>query len=178
MTITSIITLLDSVHGRLEAAGVDHALIGAFALAAWGVQRATNDVDFLIDGAKAAVARQALESNGFTVFHASDDVLQMAGPGPVDFVLARRPLSLAMLTRASARTFRGIKCVEPEDLIGLKIQAYKNDPRRELQDRADIQRLIGVSPSLDWARIRQYAELFSEWPAVEDLRRRAERNGP
>ena len=134
IAIASIITLLDSVHGRLEAAGVDHALIGAFALAAWGVQRATNDVDFLIDGAKAAVARQALESDGFTVFHASDDVLQMAGPGPVDFVLARRPLSLAMLTRASARTLRGIKCVEPEDLIGLKIQAYKNDPRRELQD--------------------------------------------
>ena len=157
---------------------MDHALIGAFALAVCGVQRATNDVDFLIDGAKAAAARQALESDGFTVFHASDEVLQMAGPVPVDFVLARRPLSLAMLARASARTFRGIKCVGPEDLIGLKIQAYKNDPRRELQDRADIQRLIVVSPSLDWARIRQYAELFSEWPAVEDLRRRAGRDEP
>lgn len=178
IAIASIVTLLDCVHGRLEAAGVDHALIGAFALAAWGVQRATNDVDFLIDGAKAAVARQALESDGFTVFHVSDEVLQMAGPGQVDFVLARRPLSLAMLARASARTIRGVKCVEPEDLIGLKIQAYKNDPRRELQDRADIQRLIEVSASLDWARIRQYADLFSEWPAIEDLRRRAGRSGP
>ena len=156
---------------------MDHALIGAFALAAWGVQRATNDIDFLIDGAKAAVARQALENNGFTVFHASDEVLQMAGPGPVDFVLARRPLSLAMLARATARIFRGINCVGPEDLIGLKIQAYRNDPRRELQDRADIQRLIEVSASLDWVRIKQYADLFSEWPAVEDLRRRAGHNG-
>ena len=155
---------------------MDHALIGAFALAAWGVQRATNDIDFLIDGAKVTAVRQALEGDGFSVFHASDDILQMAGPGPVDFVLARRPLSLAMLARSSARTFRGVRCVEPEDLIGLKIQAYMNDPRRELQDRADIQRLIEVSPSLDWARIRQYADLYSQWPAVEDLRRRAGRS--
>lgn len=174
--IASIVALLDSVHARLDAAGVDHALIGAFALAAWGVGRATNDVDFLIDGAKVAVARQALEDEGFSVFHASEEVLQMAGPGPVDFILARRPLSLAMLARASARSFRGIRCVEPEDLIGLKIQAYMNDARRELQDRADIQRLIEVSASLDWARIRQYADLYSQWPAVEDLRRRAGRS--
>ena len=178
VAIASITELLDSVHACLEAAGVDHALIGAFALAAWGVQRATNDIDFLIDGAKVAAARSALENKGFTVFHASDEVLQMAGPGPVDFVLARRPLSQAMLARASARTFRGIKCIGPEDLIGLKIQAYKNDPRRELQDRADIQRLIEVTPSPDWARIKQYADLFSEWATVEDLRRRAGRNGP
>ena len=177
VAIASIADLLDSVHACLEAAGVDHALIGAFALAAWGIQRATNDVDFLIDGTRTAVARQALEDKGFTVFHATDEVLQMAGPGPVDFLLARRPLSQAMLARASARTFRGIKCVGPEDLIGLKIQAYKNDPRRELQDRADIQRLIEVSPSLDWSLVRQYADLFSEWPAMEDLRRRAGRDG-
>lgn len=63
------------------------------------MQRATNDVDFLIDGAKAAMARQAFESNGFTVFHDSVDVLQMAGPGLVDFVLARRTLSLATMAR-------------------------------------------------------------------------------
>jgi hypothetical protein len=178
IAIASIVALLDSIHARLEAAGVEHALIGAFAMAAWGVQRATNDVDFLIDGTKATQARQALESAGFTVFHASDEVLQMGGPGPVDFLLARRPLSLAMLARASARTYRGIGCVEPEDLIGLKIQAYRNDARRELQDRADIQRLIEVLPTLDWARIKQYADLFSEWPAVEDLRRRAGRSTP
>jgi hypothetical protein len=175
--IGSIVALLDLVHARLEAAGVAHALIGAFAMAACGVPRATNDVDFLIDGAKATEARQALESAGFSVFHASEEVLQMSGPGPVDFLLARRPLSLAMLARASGKAFRGIGCVQAEDLIGLKIQAYKNDPRRELQDRADIQRLIEVSPALDWARIKQYADLFSEWPAVEDLRRRAGRDG-
>jgi predicted nucleotidyltransferase len=81
-----------------------------------------------------------------------------------------------MLARA-VRTFRGIKCVGPEDLIGLKIQAYKNDPRRELQDRADIQRLIETTPSLDWERIKDYADLFSEWPTIEDLRRRAEWDG-
>lgn len=140
-----------------------------------GVQRATNDVDFLIEGNRVSAARQALENEGFAVFHATDEVLQMAGPGPVDFVLARRPLSQGMLARAAARTFRGIKCVGPEDLIGLKIQAYKNDPRRDLQDRADIQRLIEVSPSLDWMRIKEYADLFSEWQAIDDLRRRAGR---
>lgn len=171
----SISALLDLVHCRLDDAGVDHALIGALALAACGVQRATNDVDFLIDGAKVEAARLALEGGGFRVFHSSGEVLQMAGPGSVDFILARRPLSLAMLARASAKTFRGIHCVGAEDLIALKIQAYKNDPRRELQDRADIQRLIEVSPSLDWEQIKRYAELFAAWPDILDLRRRAGR---
>jgi predicted nucleotidyltransferase len=64
-----------------------------------------------------------------------------------------------------------IKCVKAEDLIGLKIQAYVNDPKRELQDKADIAALIDRSRDLDWERIKEYADLFSEWPTLERLRR-------
>jgi hypothetical protein len=173
----SIAALLDTAHAALEAAGVDHALIGAFALAACGVIRATNDIDFMIEGSKAAKASAALASAGFQVFHESPEVLQMQGAGPIDLLLARRPLSIAMLARAKP-LFRGIKCVAAEDLIALKIQAYKNDPRRETKDKADIQRLIEASPALDWAQIKRYADLFGEWAAVEALRTLAGKRTP
>ena len=163
----SITSLLEKAHQCLDSAAIDHALIGAFALAVCGVVRATNDVDFLIDGDKAQQAKTALASAGFSPFHESAEVIQLQGFGPVDLLLARRPLSLAMLARAKV-AFRGIKCVDPEDLIALKIQAYKNDVRRETKEKADIQRLIEVA-DLDWSRVKGYADLFGEWKVIAAL---------
>lgn len=58
-----------------------------------------------------------------------------------------------------------------EDLIGLKIQAYKNDPKRELQDKADIQALIEKN-NLDWNQVEFYANQFHEWPVLLEIRKR------
>ena len=57
-----------------------------------------------------------------------------------------------------------------EDLIGLKIQAYKNDSKREFQDKADIQSLLDKYPNLNFDKIKEYADLFSEWNFINELR--------
>ncbi len=159
--------LLLSTHRILADQGIPHALVGGFALSALGVTRATNDVDYLVDGDFKDAARELFLRNGYTIFFESPEVIQLQGVGLVDLLFANRPLSKSMLVRTSDVSLLGIPCLDAADLIGLKIQAYCNNRKRELQDLADIQQLIEKNPSLDWARVKHYAELFSEWPRIK-----------
>jgi hypothetical protein len=78
-----------------------------------------------------------------------------------------------MLARARLAPKHGVKCATAEDIIGLKIQAFVNDPRRKFQDQADIMALIRTQPDLDWERIKRYADLFGVWEAIQALRNEA-----
>lgn len=163
-------TLADA-HSILEAEGVAHALIGGFALAVYGNHRATADIDFLADGTKKDLIKNAFLSGGYKLQHESVEVLQFTGPGFIDILLANRPLSQEMLKRALLNNSLGVYVLKAEDLIGLKIQAYKNDGSRELQDKADIQKLLTLS-GLDEDMIKKYADLFSEWDVIKKLKDR------
>ena len=161
---------LSQTHVALTNAGVDHALIGGMALALWGLNRATGDVDFLVEATQRESTENALRDLGFKVFASTNEVLQLYGLGRVDVLFAQRALSRKMLADAKILPNMGLKYLLAEDLIGLKIQAYKNDPRRELQDKADIQNLMRKNSGLDYERIREYADLFEEWETIEHLR--------
>lgn len=151
---------------------IDFALIGGLALGVYGVQRFTNDIDILIDGAARLKLKKILLLNGFSIFAESAEVLQFVGSIPVDALCANRPLSLSMLHDAKIEPFFNFKVVGMEGLIGLKIQAYCNDPKRSLKDKADIAALIEKNAStLNWPLIRKYAELFDEWPTIEELKK-------
>ena len=68
-----------------------------------------------------------------------------------------------MLERAEEKEIFGgelkIKVLKPEDLIGLKLQAVKNNPSRKEMDIADIKALVSAQQEpLDWPLIRGYAE--------------------
>ena len=102
----------------------------------------------------------------------SNEVLQFTGPGFLDVLLANRPISQEMLTKAGHDSNLDIHILRAEDLIGLKIQAYKNDPSRELQDKADIQNLLKLQ-HLDIKIIKKYADLFDEWSAIEKIQKTA-----
>ncbi|MEN9825115.1 MAG: hypothetical protein RI953_860 [Pseudomonadota bacterium] len=162
---------LSRAHKALDEAGVDHALIGGLALALWGLNRATGDVDFLVEAAQRPKAEEVFKNLGFQVYASSAEVLQLEGFGKVDLLFAQRPLSRKMLADAKLLPGMGLKYLLAEDLIGLKIQAYKNDPRRELQDKADIQNLMRKNSNLDFLRIKQYAQIFNEWETIEQLRK-------
>lgn len=161
-------TLVDA-HSVLSQAGVAHALIGGFALAAYGQHRATADIDILAEGSKKEIIKIELIKKGFELKHESSEVLQFSGIGFLDILLANRPLSQEMLKRAGLNQELNVHILKPEDIIGLKIQAYKNDPSRELQDKADIQKLLAL-PNLDSLLVKKYAELFGEWSVIEKLR--------
>ena len=160
---------LKIVHETLAKAHVDHALIGGMALSVLGYPRATNDIDFLVDGTSRAAAEDCMASLGFTIHHTSDEVTQWSGIVPVDFLYARRPLSKQMLQRAQKNLFMEIPVLEATDIIGLKIQAYSNNPKRMLQDLADIQKIIEVN-AIDWERAKEYADAFQEWDRIKALR--------
>lgn len=162
-------TLNDS-HEVLARAGVPHALIGGFALAAYGRHRATADIDLLADGAKKEIIKTELIKKGFVLRYESPEVLQFSGVGFLDILLANRPLSLEMLKRAVLNQELQVYILKPEDIIGLKIQAYKNDSSRELQDKADIQKLLAL-PDLEIEIVKKYADLFGEWSVIENIRR-------
>ena len=56
----SISELLDFVGERLAEAEISHALIGGLAVGLHGYQRATADIDFLVDGLQRAVAKDGI----------------------------------------------------------------------------------------------------------------------
>lgn len=56
--------------------------------------------------------------------------------------------------------------LQPEDIIGLKIQAFINDPSRKSLDLADIEALMRIHGArLDWQLVESYFSLFEH----EDL---------
>jgi len=159
---------LDLVHRLLSDNSIEHALIGGFAMAVYGYHRATSDIDLLADGQSKNEIKNILTQNGFKLVFESDEVLQFTGLGFVDILLANRPLSLQMLKQARKDSGLNIYVIQPEDIIGLKIQAYKNDSSRELQDKADIQNLLKLK-NLDYSLIKKYADLFNEWDVIKKL---------
>jgi predicted nucleotidyltransferase len=159
---------LNDAHKALQDAGVSHALIGGFALASYGQHRATSDIDLLADGTQKEMIKNVLIKSGFSLRYESNEVLQFDGVGFLDILLANRPLSLEMLHRANLSQDLNVHILKAEDIIGLKIQAYKNDSARELQDKADIQKLLKL-PNLEIDLIKKYADLFHEWPTIQNL---------
>jgi len=153
------------------------ALIGGFALPFHGVQRATGDVDFLVEARAAVPLHDALLAAGARCLHRSADAANY-GPGrsglaAVDFIIARRPRARAMLVRARSRLLRGAKLrvpvVDAEGLIALKLQGVANDPRR-VQDEADIEALFDArAASLDVDLLRDYFRLFDREPDLDRL---------
>ena len=67
-----------------------------------------------------------------------------------------------MLKQAYLNQELNIYILKPEDIIGLKIQAYKNDAARELQDKADIQKLLAL-PKVDLAEVKNQRSHACPW---------------
>ncbi len=163
------------VTRELRLAGIDHALIGGLAMGAHGAGRNTHDLDLLADGSRADDVDQILCGLGYTTLYRTADVGNYVSDDPakgrVDFLFSQRPLSRAMLARA--RALRALEVdvhvVDPEDLIGFKVQSSSNNPRRRRQDMADVQRILELVPDLDLERIREYFQLFDREKELDEL---------
>ena len=163
---------LFSLHELLRTNHVDHMLIGGLGMGMLGVERFTNDIDFMIAASDVETIKLALFPLGYKPLHTSTDVLQFSGDIAVDFLLAHRPLALQMLRDAPILTGTKLKYASAEAMIALKIQAYSNNKKREFRDKADIQALIETGSKLDWALIKKYAEMFGEWHTIVEIRER------
>lgn len=161
---------IQEINKKLIASKIDHALIGGFALALHGITRATGDIDLIVLEENKNELIEGLDQIGYKLQLETKEVLHFLGPARVDILLAKRPLSKQMLGRAKLDPVLNIKFLQAEDIIGLKIQAYCNNSKRTLQDKADIQYLMNQYPGLDYDQIKIYADLFNQWDEIKKLR--------
>ena len=158
---------------------VPYAMIGGFALGVLGIARATMDLDFLVARNALPQVDEIMQRRGYRLRYRSENVSHFVADsaplGQVDFLHAFREISTGMLSRASelpafAASLR-VRTLRPEDIIGLKVQAFANDPQRERQDLVDIELLAErYSSEIDWKRIREYFELFGRLELYDEIR--------
>ena len=152
-------TLLQEIKKEFDAEKIQFALIGGLAVGSLGYQRFTNDIDMLIHEDDKEKAKNLLLKKGYTLFSENSEFVQFQGQCPLDIQLARRPISKKMLADAQMLTNTPVRCLRVEDLIGLKIQAFSTNSKREFKRK----RTSSVHfSSLDWAKIKNYADLFSK----------------
>lgn len=125
---------------------------------------------FLVHGDFKDDVNREMLARGFVKRFTSDEVDQWDGEVPVDFIYARRDLSKKMLQHAAAfEPLGGTLVINPTDLIGLKIQASSNNPKRQLQDLADIQKMAELN-KIDCYQVKAYAEAFGEWERIKSFK--------
>ena len=172
--------VLRGLVSEFSAHEVPYALTGGFALGALGVPRATMDIDFLVARDALPQVDEIMQRRGYRLAFRSENVSHFvsdsAGTGQVDYLHAFREISTGMLKRASELpAFAGslrIRTLQPEDIIGLKVQALTNDPRRQHQDLADIETLAErYSGDIDWQRVREYFALFDRLELYDEIRK-------
>lgn len=156
--------VLDKLAEFFEREDLPYALVGAFGLQAYGLSRATLDLDFVTDFRSQAKLLPFMESLGYETLHASSGYSNHVHPDPalgrVDFVYVRG--ETARLIFEGATTFlpagdRSVPVPRPEHLAAMKIQAMKNDPQRTFQELADIGFLLRL-PGIDEEEVRGYFE--------------------
>jgi len=162
----------------LEDAGVRYAVIGGNAVAAWvatvdeAAVRNTRDVDILLDPDDLALARKAMEAEGFIYRHVAGGDMFLDGPAAraadaVHVVLARqkvRPQSIepAPEVRDTVRLGEGLRVVPLEALVRMKLTSFRDKDRTHLRDLIGVglvtERDLASLPDLLAARLRELLE--------------------
>lgn len=160
------------VAAALNALGVRFALIGGLALASHKVIRATQDVDLLVEAESADAIDRELARLGYQCLHRSSDAANYSRDDErLDLLYATRPIARSLLADAVAReTGLGeLRVLSAEGLIGFKLQAFVNQPRRT-QDLEDIRALLRSNfVALDMEEVRAYFRLFERETLLDEI---------
>jgi len=128
-------TILVPMVRLLEQKHISYAIIGGYAVAAWGELRATHDVDFLCGVQDLAVLKPALKGSGYVLEHRTgdsedpiSDVIRIEvgseeSPYEIDVIAGIRGAPPGLLQRARVVRFAEVdlKIAGPEDMIILKL---------------------------------------------------------
>jgi len=170
----------EKLLAEFQKADIHYALMGGFALAAWGLSRTTIDIDFLIQRDDVKKVHAIMSAMGYECRYQTENVSQFISPlkvfGEVDFLHAFREISTGMLRRAEEKKiFNGtitIRVLRIEDIIGLKVQAMANDNSRAARDLDDIKSLLSQYKNrIDWPVIEEYFGMFGMQDILTDLRK-------
>lgn len=160
------------IVSALNDTGVRFALIGGLALAPHKVIRATQDVDLLVDADDADTIDRTVTTIGYRCLHRSAEAANYQRDDErLDFVYAGRPIARRLLATAveHATPFGPLRVISAEGIIGFKLQALVNDPRRT-QDREDIKGLLRANrTTLNLEEVREYFRLFDRESVLDEI---------
>lgn len=173
---------LRTVVAALERSGIDYVLVGSTAAAAWGVARATRDVDIVVvaeadrlDGLLVALQESGLyvpfdEARNAAGTGSSFNVLDPARGGKVD-VFVVGPGDEFTRSRLDRRIRVDVFDVavwvaSPEDVIVAKLR-WRRTSRSEVQWRDCVE--IAATNDLDVVYLRRWAEQFDVADDLDDL---------
>lgn len=154
---------------------LDYALIGAFALKAYGYARATQDIDIVArrKGQNKIVAK--LETIGFETIYRSSGYSNHVHPifkaGCIDFVYVGGRTADTLFGAVRELLVLGdirVPVVSPEHLVALKLFAIKNNPQRLLRDLADIKYLVDL-PGISRAEVKRAFEKYGLMDKYHEL---------
>ncbi len=156
--------MLKEVAGFFESEDFSYAVIGAFALHAYGRSRATSDLDFVTEFRAQQKLIAFLDGLGYETLHVSsgysNHLHRDAAMGRLDFVYVSGDTSRQLFGSARKLLMLGemaIPVPRAEHIAAMKIQAMKNDPERTFQEMADILFLMQL-PGINKEEIREYFE--------------------
>ena len=142
-----------------DGEGIAFAIIGAFALQAYGLNRFTSDLDFVTDFQAQSKLIPFLEKLGYETLHVSSGYSNHlhADPamGRLDFVYVGGDTSRQLL--GSARRLHVLSGTPVAVPKAEHLAAMKNDPERAYQEMADIQFLLRL-PEINEEEVKEYFE--------------------
>jgi hypothetical protein len=153
------------------------AVIGAFALQAYGFARATQDLDFVVEASCQDELIAHLASLGYETLHRSSGYSNHlhADPalGRIDFVYVDAETAAVIFSpplRHLELPQVSVPVPRPEHVIAMKLHGITNDPSRTFRDLADVQELMQL-PEIDMAEVRGYFEKYGLLERYREIRR-------
>jgi hypothetical protein len=171
--------VLDRLIAHLDGHRHRWALVGGLAMQSYGLSRATQDVDVVVEASGRAAAISFMESLGYETLHASggfsNHLHTEPALGRVDFLYVDTQTAntlFAACRRITGIHGRTVAVPAPQHLIAMKVHAAKNDPSRTLREMADIEHLLR-QPGVELTSVRDYFEAAGLLRWVDELARKA-----
>ncbi len=167
--------ILTGLLVEMQNKNIPYAIIGAVAMGFWGVRRDTMDIDFLVRSIDREKITAIMKGFGYdravSSKFADQFVHLIQAMGSVDFLYTKKEKGII----ESSTTFRGldgedIHVALPEDIIGMKLEGIRNNPKREMKDLADIQSIVELlADQLDWEKIKEYCKITGMEDAYDKI---------
>ena len=144
---------------------LDFAIVGAFALYAYGYTRATRDIDIITRLEYQEKIITYFESQDFKTLQKSEGFsnhLYPAGSIRIDFIYIDDNTAEEIFKAVKKMNiFDNIKLpvISPEHLIALKLFAITNDPERKFKDLADIKELVKIT-NVNRDKVKHYFKKY------------------
>lgn len=169
--------VLGELAGFLGREGARFAVVGAFGLHAYGLSRATSDLDLVTESCVQDRLVAFLESLGYETLYASagysNHVHARPEMGRVDFIYVDDETAARLFGPGGTSLRLGgreLRVPRPEHLAAMKVHAMKNDPGRTLQEMADIGFLLQLD-GVDEEEIEQYFDRAGLREKFDEIKR-------